>query len=688
MSAAPRLDPHAFRFGSAAEQPVVGGCRLTGRLASGGMGMVFRGIQESLRRPVAVKILNPSLAEDPVQLGRFEREARATAAIEHANVVRCYAIGEDRGLHYIVYELVPGGDTEMVASRQGGRLDWRQAVTYIRDAACGLEAIHAVGVAHRDIKPSNLLVVETGPDAGRVKLCDFGLAKGGHETSRLTNTGLAIGTPSFMPPEQAQGEVADGRPGDIYSLGASLYFLLTGRLPYDAPTAWAVLTQLIRDPFPDARTEVPDLPAPVETVLRTATARDLGERYRDARHLREDCDDLLADRPPRHAQPAGFGTGLQPALAAGRRILVVDDDPVIGRLYQQRLTRDGMQVDVAHDGESALAAIARTPPDLLVLDLILPGLSGLDVLRTLRARDATSALPVIAFSNTTFDSEVAAAWAGGADRVLAKATTWPRQLAEEARKLLSVATDKVRRPSTRRVSEGSPLVGPLRRDFLSHAETVLGRALAALGPEGTPPAPMLLGFSRMLEPLAAGFGAAGHARAGQVMGAAEALARQLHQQPAAASPTAGTTLRAAAHAALAVAVDDPPVEQGVPTILVVDDDLVIRRTAAGILEKVGLKADVAENGDVGLAMACSVHYRVVVTDLLMSGMNGFSVARKINALPAFRARPAGVLFITGLEDAENFLQAGANAVLAKPFDPLELTTRVLTLLIAKPAAPA
>jgi CheY-like chemotaxis protein len=683
------LNPHAFRFANPADQPVVGGCRLTGRLATGGMGMVFRGVQENLRRPVAVKILNPTLAEDPIQLGRFEREARATAAIDHPNVVRCFDVGIDRGLHYIVYELIPGGDTEMVASRLGGRLDWKQALPYIRDAAAGLEAIHAAGLAHRDVKPSNLLVVENGPETGRVKLCDFGLAKGGSETGRLTNTGLAIGTPSFMAPEQAQGEVADERPGDIYALGATLYFLLSGRLPFDGPSAWAVLTQLIRDPFPDVLKDVPDLPEPVALLLRTATARMPNDRYRTVAMLREDCEDIINGRPLGHARPPGFDTAQQHALGVGRRILVIDDDPVIGRLYQHRLARDGMEVEVVHDGRSGLDRILASPPDLVVLDLVLPVLDGIDVLKGIRSQPDLARLPVVVFSNSTFDTEVAAAWAAGADRVLAKASTWPRQLADEIRKLLAGTDAHSKRPGTRRGGDLTPMAGSLRRGFLAHAEAVLGRVLGALGEDGMPPTAALLGASRLLEPLAAGFGAAGYDRIGLLMAATDGFARLLHQKPESASPTAAATLRAAATAAQQIASQalgtatgaTPPPPAGAADVLVVDDDLVTRRTTAGILDKLGMNADMAENGEVALAMACAKTYRVVVTDLLMGGINGFSLAKRINALPAYRVQPAGVLFITGLEDAENFMQTGSTSVLAKPFAPLEMTTRVLTLLV-------
>lgn len=690
------LNPHAFRFGPHDPPVTVGGCRLVDRLAVGGMGMVFRGMQDSLRRAVAVKVLNPSLAEDPIQRARFEREARATAAINHPNIIRCYAVGEDRGLWFIVYELVQGGDTEMVSSRMGGRLHWKQALNYIRDAAAGLDAIHAAGLVHRDIKPSNLLVVESGPEAGRVKLCDFGLAKGGDEQVRLTSSGLAIGTPSFMAPEQAQGDEVDGRFGDIYALGASLYFLITGRLPYDGTTAWAVLTQLIRDPFPDPRRDVPELPEPVVVLIRTATARLPTERHSTAAAFREDCDDILSDRPPRHARRPGFETGPHQALGAGKRVMVVDDDPVIGRLYQHRLSRDGLLVEVHHDGAVAWEQIQANPPDALVLDLVLPGLDGIEILKLVRAHPAYGRMPVVVFSNASFDTEIAAAWAAGADRVLAKAATWPRQLASELHKLLASTAAGIQRSTSRRGrTEHVPMAGELRRDFLAHAGTVLSRIQAALDGDGGKPAPpTLLGVARTIEPLAAGFGAAGLGRVGVLVAAVEGFARQLHQKPDSTSATAVPCLRAAVAAALAVAErldDDAPPQDPAPLpVLVVDDDLVTRRTTAGVLTKVGLAAEEAGNGEQALALACAKVYPLVVTDLLMGGMNGFSLARRINELPAYRQQPAAVLFMTGLEDAGSFVQTGSGthaAVLAKPFSPLELTTRALTLLITGPTGP-
>lgn len=247
--------------------------RLVGYLASGGMGDVWRGVDEAMNRPVAIKILLPSLLDQPGFIERFRREARAMAAIDHPGVVHIYDIGADPSVGiYLAMEYVDGEPLSGTLARVG-RLTPGRSMALVAQAAAALHAVHLTGVVHRDIKPGNLLVRRNGT----VVLTDFGIARSAG-AAELTAPGSVLGTASYLSPEVAMGEPATTS-SDIYALGVVAYFCLAGRRPFegDNPVELAA-RRLSLDPPPLPQ----DVPPVVSAIVATAMARDPATRYRTA----------------------------------------------------------------------------------------------------------------------------------------------------------------------------------------------------------------------------------------------------------------------------------------------------------------------------------------------------------------------------------------------------------------------
>ena len=253
--------------------------RLDSRIATGGMGEVWRATDGVLGREVAVKLLKREYADDPTFRSRFETEARNAAALHHPNVASVFDFGElpttegdDAPQPYLVMELVRGEPLSALI-RNGEPMPAESAVDLITQAAAGITAAHALGIVHRDVKPANLLVT---PD-GTLKITDFGIARAADAVS-LTQTGQVVGTPQYLSPEQAEGKTAT-QASDIYSLGVVLYECLAGRRPFDGDSPIATALSHLRD-------EPPPLPASVpqhlrETV-RVALAKDPAARFASA----------------------------------------------------------------------------------------------------------------------------------------------------------------------------------------------------------------------------------------------------------------------------------------------------------------------------------------------------------------------------------------------------------------------
>jgi len=262
-------------------------------LGDGGMAVVFKARDTLLERYVAIKVIRTDMfnrTETVQVLERFTREAKWLAGLAHPNIVKIFDFGSFEGAPYLVEELLPGGTLK---ERLGKRLPYRQAATLLLPVARALAYAHSRGIIHRDVKPTNVIFSETGEPM----LTDFGIAKimTSEQASTLTGTGIGIGTPAYMAPEQSLGQAVDAR-ADIYSLGIVLYELITGRRPFEADTPMAVMYMQIRDPLPRPRIFIPDLPEKVEAVLFKALAKNPMDRYPDMDAFAAALDDL-ADIP-------------------------------------------------------------------------------------------------------------------------------------------------------------------------------------------------------------------------------------------------------------------------------------------------------------------------------------------------------------------------------------------------------
>jgi len=262
------------------------------KLGAGAMGDVYLAHDPKLRRQVAIKVLPASLSGDKVRLKRFLREARSAANLHHTNAATVYQIDAQGRLAYIVMEYVDGGSLQELVARHGP-MNWRDATRAIRDAAAGLAAAHELGLVHRDIKPANLMQTAKGV----TKVVDFGLARPQEQNSQLTQQEI-LGTPAYMAPEQWIGSEIDGR-SDFYSLICTYYYLLTGHVPFDAPSLPALGYQHRYEPFPDPRKLAPGLPDEVWRVMARGTAKERADRYQTAAELLADLDALLAT--PQHS---------------------------------------------------------------------------------------------------------------------------------------------------------------------------------------------------------------------------------------------------------------------------------------------------------------------------------------------------------------------------------------------------
>jgi serine/threonine-protein kinase len=260
----------------------IGHYRIVSELGRGGMGVVYKAHEESLNRFVAIKLLGSHLAEDADYVERFVREAQSAARLSHPNIVQIYAISEEEGQHFFVMEYVSGTSVQRLLKDEGS-MDTVRAERIVLQAASGLLEAHEQGIIHRDIKPANLMI----DDRGLVKITDFGLAIALGGAARLTATGMLMGTPGYLSPEQCRDDDVDHRT-DIYSLGVTFFEMLTGSMPFTADSPLALIRQIVDVAPPDVRELYPEADDSTCDLLGRMMAKDRDQRF-------PSCAELIID---------------------------------------------------------------------------------------------------------------------------------------------------------------------------------------------------------------------------------------------------------------------------------------------------------------------------------------------------------------------------------------------------------
>ena len=260
-------------------------------IGTGGMADVYLGLDTRLNREVAIKVLRRDLAKDPAFVARFRKEALAAGGLNHPGIVAVYDSGEENNSPYIVMELVSGQTLRQ--KLQAGQLPLTTSLEIIKGILNALDYSHNKGIVHRDIKPSNIMIT----DSGDIKVMDFGIARATDDIgATLTNTWNVVGTAQYLSPEQATGELADGR-SDLYSLGCLMYELLTGRPPFTGDTPVSVAYQHVSSALTPASQINPSLDPNLDQMLEVVLAKDPNNRYQDAAAVLEDLEHVIKGEP-------------------------------------------------------------------------------------------------------------------------------------------------------------------------------------------------------------------------------------------------------------------------------------------------------------------------------------------------------------------------------------------------------
>ena len=273
------------------------------RIGEGGMGRVYLGEHVKMNRQCAIKVMSPALVNDAESAARFAREASSAARIIHPNVAAVFDYGESEGLIYLVMEYVDGQSLARILAREAP-LSVERALDLARQIADGLGAAHELGIIHRDLKPDNILVTRTRTGREVPKVVDFGIAKAVQDTSgeSLTRTGLVIGTPEFMSPEQLLGDPIDAR-SDLYALGCILHLMLTATPPFAASTREQMIKRRLSEDAPHVQAIDPGLPDSVDRIVERLLARSPADRYGSSAEVRDALAGTHARRAPSDITP-------------------------------------------------------------------------------------------------------------------------------------------------------------------------------------------------------------------------------------------------------------------------------------------------------------------------------------------------------------------------------------------------
>jgi eukaryotic-like serine/threonine-protein kinase len=358
------------------------------KIGEGGMGQVFEAYDRTLGRRVAIKAARRYVTEESVRA-----EARALAALHHVSAVTVHGLGEHAGIPYVVMERVQGQTLEAYLARWRdgrSRLPAREVVEILAGIADGLAAVHRAGMAHRDVKPANVMLA---PD-NRIVLTDFGIFRSESDLSWSP----CAGSPLYMAPEAINGGVAPGEQYlvDVYSLGIVAYEMLTGHVPYDDTQPMRVLLMHLHQPVPDPREARPDTPPALAELVGEMLAKDPQARPQGMDEVAWRSRRVAVDHPS--------------SLAAPFSAIVAEDNPATAVILASLISAQSpdAEVRVAGDGVSALHMVRSRAPDLLVTDLHLPAMSGVELCVELAAWPASESFPVLCTSACASASELRA----------------------------------------------------------------------------------------------------------------------------------------------------------------------------------------------------------------------------------------------------------------------------------------
>jgi serine/threonine protein kinase len=273
-------------FPVVATLPEIQGYTLRKRIGQGAMGTVYLARQNSMKRDVAIKVLSKELAQNPDFIQRFHREARASAKLHHPNIINGIDFGEFCGIHYFVMEYIQGKTLHQLLEQ--GPLSETKALEILKEVVIALEVAYQAQLIHRDIKPDNIMISE---ETGEVKLLDFGLVKqkGSNQATQIEAT---LGTPNYVSPEQARGEEVDCR-ADIYSLGATLFHLVTGKPPFSGENPLIVLSKHLFQPLPDPKELNPEISAHCANLIFKMMEKEKEKRFQNPTELLSSLQNIL-----------------------------------------------------------------------------------------------------------------------------------------------------------------------------------------------------------------------------------------------------------------------------------------------------------------------------------------------------------------------------------------------------------
>jgi sigma-B regulation protein RsbU (phosphoserine phosphatase) len=395
----------------------IGRYEIRGQLGQGGFGAVYRGYDRNLDRQVAIKVplLKPTKAVEDV----FPQEARKLAQLKHASIVTVHDVGVHEGVCFIVSEYLEGQNLNRWM--QGRAVSWQEAATITATLADALAAAHARSIIHRDVKPANVIMTERA-DGFVPVLVDFGLALSeSSPASLLAQSGRVTGTPNYMAPEQARGEGnrIDGRT-DIYALGVILYRLVSGRLPFTAPTARELLKAVIgHEPRPP-RQFVRGLPRELERICLKAMAKNLADRYTTASDLANDLRALLREHQDQLKLAAAARPPATPAKRDVVQILIADDHELSRFKLKTDLEKWGHAVTTAEDGEQAWELFQRHRFAIVITDWMMPKLDGLELVKMIRAAADADYVYIIMLTAKSEKHDIVSGMGAGADDFLSK----------------------------------------------------------------------------------------------------------------------------------------------------------------------------------------------------------------------------------------------------------------------------